>query len=383
MHGFQHFVQSLLVVIACASDYFVIFDHWIITPPKWPTVAYHSRWVVCRRQWICVLKLALCYALLEPLWYLFMAKVTDNAMFVLISCAFLYITAGTGTMHIILRGIQDVAKEHELMCGNALRESGDVSAEPDFDENGDSVDVGENETDENGALLKDDYQSQNSFQSPTDSAYGKPGNIIPLKPGPHCPHEPSVAWKMATFIPVVFASALNASLFFYTRYLDSDDSREWLDGFAFGWTVIAMLCITVFALAKSSNIWIALALQRRPFWPVEKKNWACDTLMRCSAFVLLLAVRSLERAVLGLHAIAIPSVNVSSNGTTLVLKSDVKFGRYASLPDGDKESKEPNAFLNPPPIWLSLVLLGINIAMSAAAGIAIYRRRQRKEKTMS
>ncbi|WPH04386.1 Hypothetical protein R9X50_00727700 [Acrodontium crateriforme] len=395
MHSFQHLLQSIFVVLACASDWFLAFDFWIVTPPQWPRVEYFPRSVIVRKRMMTTLRTALFYALVEPLLYVALVHMTANASFPLLFLSFVAITTASLCVKMVMSGLEHVKTQHEQLCGDSFQDAPQSSGETasSTDEVNSSDASNEDDYKEVDNLLIE-YGTDASEESPkgtahrsfppdpnpTPSANEQLSSSKRFVPGPHCPHEYTLAWKLAPFVPTLLSSAVNAALLYYVRSLNSAFSLEWIDRFAFGWTAIALLSLFAFFCGKWANNMVVMVLFRHPLQFGDRKNWTNEFLLRSSSFFVFIVLRAAQRFVLGLHPVAIPFVN--TNGTALILASDVSFGNFTTTSKGEEASEDSHVFdrfLTGLPGWTRWVFPMVNIVI----GIFFFAHSREQQKKRS
>lgn len=254
---------------------------------------------------LAMVKTTVCYGIAEPLCYAFMTSVSSEACWWLLFAAYMSSFAPLGALFVTLEGVKEMKAEHERDCSEALVEE--------------ALDI------EDSALAE---QEKEANQRDTDPPANE-GLLPSSKTSKLICDKHGTPWKvvLAPLLPTFAAAATNAALVFYARYFSTEHSSQWIELFAFGWTVIALLVSFFLVMAKVVNAdAMAKTFNRRgllvAFWRTSWRDW----LQRLGCLVMLLAVKGMVRRCLGLSPWIL--VRWDSNEFMLVVEGELETGQH-------------------------------------------------------
>lgn len=258
------------MVASLISDYSLQFDQWIVTRPNFDKDASAER-----KRWIGILKTSLTYAIAEPLWYWLMTSISNISVWWLLMGCFLHLQSIPSATLMMCQCILDTLNKHREICGDTTK------------------------------LAKEE---EGGFNESTEKSQPElPKSVLEVDDDKHAPpkddlrpcmdrHPMAKSYALAPIIPTVTAAMANAGLLFYTRYLSTEDSKGWYDGFAFGWFVIAVLCAFCLVFSRMNNKMMHDTCGR-PFQLWGSVPW--DILKyRLVAIALIILVRAAVRVLL-------------------------------------------------------------------------------------
>ncbi|KAK4501875.1 hypothetical protein PRZ48_007684 [Zasmidium cellare] len=347
-------LKSFFVFAALLSDYLLKFDEWIVTRPD-----FNGDSNAERKKWIAVLKTSLAYAVLEPLAYCLMTNISTASSWCLMMGCILHLSAIPSTVILMGECMIKVAKKHNEIC--------DGPKVPIAAEQSTSNQQSEKTAAAESGFPEDDVKSEEQLPSPKVDLRA----CLDRHPLPR-------VYPFLTLLPVASAAMANAGLLFYTRYLPTEDSQEWYDKFAFGWTVIAVLSAFMLTMCRYNNKMLHQACGR----PLHLTTVPWDVLKyRIPALALMVLVRSGVRMMLSQSAFTWFAFTIEG-GVRLLGHVDTSDGPGTSR---DNKKHILDRMLSAIPPWV-----GSTISIVYATGIWAYvfyswwqkrRQQQRNEQT--
>lgn len=351
------------MLVTTLSDYTLLFDQWIITAPR----AHVSAAVPQTQLWAKACKTALVYAVAEPLVYAAMTSASSIAMWWLLMAAYLHIPVVSGTISYMAEHLRRALEAHKNVC---------MRSETTHDAYQDDTGSRDSSPPQVTAIIGHNCAPAATTAPELESGMEKsPSEEVVRSPSALCTaHKPTLSYALAPLAPTVTAAATNAALLFYTRYLSTGDSEEWLDRFGFGWTTVLLVTIVCLGVSKAMNPMMGLICNRPPL-----PNSLSEITQRLVSLAMLFALRAQVRWMSGQTALTIPHPMSESVGIALLPDSWVGEGG-----GGAEESQHVfDRMLTSIPPWLSTTASLCTIVYWSGYFIWLWYQRRRQRRTAS
>ncbi|KAK3676769.1 hypothetical protein LTR78_003546 [Recurvomyces mirabilis] len=284
METLSNTLTNIFVLAALLTDYLVLFDFWILTPPSSPTGPPTPQ----RKRWLAGLKTTVCYAITQPLWSWAVAASSADGVFWILMASYAALLSGSGALAIFSAGVEFIVKEHNENClilqDNKVEDSTpgsvpklETAAEPGQPR----IESGEIDSSEaEKATLSSRAQQQRK---------------------PCTRHTLPSSYYLAILLPTLTAAAADSALLFFARFLTSKNSMDWIQESAVGWKIFTSVAAFSYAGSKVMN-WMAASFANRGRTPGRTQSWRVWVAFGAEKAMLLLILfmlRSTLRVLLG------------------------------------------------------------------------------------
>ncbi|RMY58647.1 hypothetical protein D0865_02500 [Hortaea werneckii] len=288
IHGFNCFLESLLVVAAILSEYTLVFDQWIILEPL---TQFSSAGSFVESRWFVNALTALSYALSEPLWYLALSSPSNGlALWIIIGSSFAY-PLSLAYISDLLEKLQ--RQEGCLRRTAAEQESGhELSTSSGFSQYSD-----EQRTD--GDSNKSDVDT---FDICEDSS-AEQGSRDPLGGRSSSAQRNRPSWyPFALALPSSTAASTNAGFLLFVRSLPDTGYLSGTDfGVVGGWMLVFLALFFYLTVRWFMSLFIPSCSLRRLSTPSGIKAAGIELGRRAALLSMLIMVRGIFRVLLGQH----------------------------------------------------------------------------------
>ncbi|RMY03391.1 hypothetical protein D0868_07491 [Hortaea werneckii] len=286
IHGFNCFLESLLVVVAILSEYKLAFDQWIILEPltRFSDVGsfVESRWFVNTFT-------ALSYALSEPLWYLALSSLSNGlALWVIMGSSIAY--------PLSLACISDLLEKLQRQEGCLRRPVAEQESGHEVSTNG-GVSQYSDEQRTDGDSSESDV---GEFDICEDSS-AEQGSRDPLagRSSPAQCNRPSW-YPFALALPSSTAASTNAGLLLFVRSLPDTGYLSGTDfGVVGGWMLVFLALFFYLTVRWFMSLWIPSCSLRRLTVPSDIRTAGIELGRRAALLGMLIIVRGIFRVLLG------------------------------------------------------------------------------------
>ena len=177
----------------------------------------------------------------------------------------------------------------------------------------------------------------------------------------------TTAITLLPILPAITAAGTNAAIVIHTQYLNSDDSRQWVDRAPVGWIIVASVIAFALGISKIIGTLMHQAFRRSPLLTYDFRGIS----QRIACLVVLLTTRALCRLSLGQAQFL--TVGASVDSGRLFLKAPIHEVQWEWA--GRNKSKPLDEFLGRIPPWFVKICNITSISICVGFWATQYFRR--------